>query len=255
MEKTSDTVIYGIHAVEELLENRTNEIDRLYFDSEQNKGAAFQLLKLGRRKKIPCQCIPAQKLNQIANTQKHQGVVALCTAKPFDSIDDLHKKIDLLPSGISPLMLIPASMEDPRNLGALIRTSVAFDVTALLLERKRTAPLTATVAKTSAGMIEHISLIKPQSLEKEVKEFREKGYSIIGSVGGGAKKPQEIDFTGPAIIIMGGEFRGLPPYLEKLCTDFVGIPMQKKVESLNVSVAASILLYECSRQRKFQFTE
>jgi 23S rRNA (guanosine2251-2'-O)-methyltransferase len=209
------------------------------------------LLKTGRKKKIPCQCIPEQRLNQIAETTKHQGVVALCTMKSYDTMETLMQRIAVAKT--PPLLLVPASMEDPRNLGAIIRTSVAFGVTALLVERKKTVPLTATVAKASAGMMEYISVIKPVSLEKEIKELKEKGFQVIGAQGGSDKKPSDVTFTKPTILISGGEHQGIPPYLSKLCDHFVGIPMVKRVESLNVSVATSILLYECAKQRGFVF--
>lgn len=251
MKNSSKNVVIGIHAVEELLSNRINEIDRIYFDSNKSTGRAFNLLKQGRKKKIPCQCIPTQRLNQIAGSVKHQGVVALCTAKPYDDMNSLLQRLEAVTA--PPILLVPASIEDPRNLGALIRTSVAFGVSAILIERKRTTSLNATVAKTSAGMLEYMSIVKPQSLEKELKELKAKGFNIIGAIGEGDKKPQDINFTGPIIIITGGEHRGIPPYLKRLCADFVGIPTTKHVESLNVSVAASILLYECAKQRGFSF--
>ncbi len=251
MTKSSDTFIYGIHAVEELLANRKNEIDRIYFDSANNKGSAFNLLKLGRKKKIPCQCIPEQRLTQMACTPKHQGVVALCAAKPYDSVDTLLQHLEKTEQ--PPVLLVPASCEDPRNLGALIRTCVAFGVSGILLERKQTTPLNATVAKTSAGMLEHMSIVKPPSLEKVISDLKEKGFGVVGAIAGTKEIPQDMDFSGPVIIIIGGEHRGIPPYLNKLCTTFTGIPILQRAGSLNVSVAASILLYECARQRGFTF--
>lgn len=253
MQKSLENCIYGIHAVEELINNRPQEIDRLYFDSEVPGGQVFQLLKAGRKKKIPCQCIPVQRLNQIAGTAKHQGVVALCAIRPYDDMDTLTKLIST--SSMPPLILVPASMEDPRNLGAIIRSSVAFGVTALLVERKKTVPLTAAVAKTSAGMVEHISIIKPISLEKEISTLKEKGFQVIGAQGNSARKPSDINFNSPTILITGGEHQGIPPYLSRLCDTFAGIPTDKRVESLNASVAASILLYECAKQRGFVFSD
>jgi 23S rRNA (guanosine2251-2'-O)-methyltransferase len=249
MDNTSDNVIFGINAIEELISNRSNEIDRLYFHSEQTKGRGFELLKRARKKKVVCQCVPEKKIQQVAGSSKHQGVVALCPAKPYENMASLYKRIEK--AEIPPVILIPASLEDPRNLGALIRTCVAFGVFAILLERKRTTPLNATVAKTSAGMLEHISVVKPANLEKEVREMKEKGFNVVGAIGGSDKKPQGIDFTKPTIVIVGGEHRGIPPYLKKLCSEFTGIPTNKKVQSLNVSVAISILLYECAKQRGF----
>ncbi len=246
-ERIQDNIIFGLHPVEELIENRPHQIDRLYFDSAQAKGKVFSLLKSGRKKKIPCQCVPLQKLNQIAGSAKHQGAVALCPVKSYESIEQLRKKLDSKKG--TPLLLIPASLEDPRNLGAIIRTSVAFEVSALLLERKQTTPLSSTVAKASVGMLEHMPVVKPSNLEKELISFKEQGFSLIGASHGNYKTPQEVDFTKPTILVLGGEHRGIPPYIDKLCDEFVTIPIAEPVPSLNVSVATAILLYECSKQR------
>lgn len=248
---TVETIVYGLHAVGELIQQRSTEIDRVYFDAEQTKGKLFNLLKLARKKRIPYQCIPNAKLNQIAQTIKHQGIVASCPVKPYDTIETLeqHLKENL----DSALIIVPASLEDPRNLGALIRTSVAFGVTALLLERKQTAPLSKAVAKTSVGMLEYMTIIKPKNLAKEITVLKEQGFQVIGALGGDNKKPQNISFTQPTILIVGGEHRGIPPYLRKLCDDFIAIPTNTLVPSLNVSVATSIILYECARQRKFSY--
>ena len=251
MKNISDNIIYGIHAVEELIARRMNEIERIFFDTERTKGNIFNLLKNCKKNKLPYQCVPGKRLDQIAGTKKHQGVVAICTAKPFEDINSVLQ--DLEDTTSPPILLVPASLEDPRNLGALIRTSVAFGVNALLLERKNTTPLNAAVAKSSAGMLEHMSVVRPPNLEKVIKELATNGFSVVGAVAGAEKKPHQIDLSGPVIIITGGEHRGIPPYLKKLCTDFTGIPTIKRVKSLNVSVAASILLYECAKQRGFIF--
>ena len=246
MEHRIDNIVYGIHAVEELIGARINEIERIYVVKETSGGPAFEILKLARRKKIPCQVVPLERINSIAGTPKHQGVVALCSIKPYTEIDELREK---LKSKKAPLLLIPASIEDPQNLGAIIRTAVALNVDAILLERKRSVPLNATVSKTSAGLVEHMTLVKPRNLEGELIQFLKEGYSIIAAEGGSDPHPDELDLTGPTIIITGGEHRGVPPYLQKLTTQFTSIAMSEKAESFNVSVAAAIILYEASRQR------
>jgi 23S rRNA (guanosine2251-2'-O)-methyltransferase len=247
MERSIDNIIYGIHAVEELISARINEIERIYVVQEKSGGEPFEILKLGRRKKIPCQVVPAEKLDSITGTTKHQGVAAICSVRPYEEIEDLRKR--LKDSETAPLLLIPASIEDPGNLGAIIRTAVGLNVDAILLERKRSVPINATVAKTSAGLVEQISLVKPRNLEGEIKQFVEEGYQVIGATAGNFSKPQDIDFSKPTIIITGGEHRGIPPYLSRLCTGLSTISINSKAESFNVSVAAAIMLYEVSRQR------
>jgi 23S rRNA (guanosine2251-2'-O)-methyltransferase len=240
--------IYGIHAVEELLKQRIQDVERVYFTADITSSPLFNLLKLCRKERLAYQTVPANKLDMIAGTTKHQGVVAVCSAKSYTPIEEL---LDTLAAKqTAPLLYIPASIEDPRNLGSLIRTCVAFGVDAMLLERKNTTLLGSTVAKTSAGMLEHLPIVKPKNLEGLLNDLIGQGYSVVGAQEGGAATPEETDFTKPTIIISGGEHRDIPPYLGKLCTTIVGIPIQQTAQSLNVSVAGAILLYECDRQRR-----
>ncbi len=249
MEQSGDNVIYGIHAVEELIEARRNEIERIYVVQDKSGGKPFEILKYARKLKIPCQVLPEERLDNLTRSRKHQGVAALCSQKPYEEIADLRKRLSQKES--APLILLPASVEDPGNMGAIIRSAVALGVDAILLERKRSVPINATVSKTSAGMVEHMALVKPRNLEGEIEQFIEEGYEVIGSMGGDFESPDKIDFTKPTIIVTGGEHKGIPPYLQKRCTNFTAIPMSEKAESFNVSNAAAIVLYEAARQRGF----
>jgi 23S rRNA (guanosine2251-2'-O)-methyltransferase len=240
-------VIYGIHAVEELIKNRLPEIDRIFFEAGKTSSALFEVLKICRKERLAYQLLPTVKLDSIAQTTKHQGVVALCSEKAFLPIEALP---DLIKTSIAPpFFLVPASIEDPRNLGSLIRSCVAFGVTAILLERKNTAFLGATVAKASAGMMEHIPIVKPKNLEGVIMDLKTKGFLVVGARQNATVRPDEEDLTGPLIVITGGENKDIPPYLLKLCDRLVKIPMESKAQSLNVSVAGAILLYERMRQR------
>jgi 23S rRNA (guanosine2251-2'-O)-methyltransferase len=245
---TSPNVVYGIHAVEELLKNRSHEVDRVYFESDRTSAPLFNLLKICRKQRLSCQHMPASTLDEIAQTSKHQGVAAVCSIKAYSSVEDLDKLISETPA--PPLLFVPASVEDPRNLGSLIRSCVAFGVTAMLLERKNTALLGSTVAKTAAGMMEHIPIVKPKNLEGLIQGYKAKGFRIIGAQHEGNILPEEADLTGPLVIITGGENRDIPPYLLKICTHIVRIPISPLAQSLNVSVAGAIILYECTRQRR-----
>jgi 23S rRNA (guanosine2251-2'-O)-methyltransferase len=246
----SENVVYGIHAVEELLKTRTNEIDRVYFESGKTSSALFGLLKLCRKERLACQMAPVDRLDAIARTSKHQGVAAICSVKAYLQAEALDGLIENSPT--PPLLLVPASIEDPRNLGSLIRSCVAFGVTAILLERKNTASLGATVAKAAAGMMEHISIVKPKNLEGLIGGLKTKGFSVVGAHQNGTLRPDQADLRGPTILVLGGEHRDIPPYLRRLCTHVVRIPMSAAAASLNVSVAGAVMLYECMRQRGFK---
>jgi 23S rRNA (guanosine2251-2'-O)-methyltransferase len=242
----SENFIYGIHAVEELLNKRLTSIDHIYFSKDKKSPELFNLIKQCRKERLSYNLVPEMRIDQLSQTSKHQGVVAICSLKAYCSADELKSKVLSKSNG---LILLPASVEDPGNLGAMIRSSVAFNVDAMILERKNTAPLNATVAKASAGMVEHVTIARPKNIEALIEEFKSNNFSIIGAEALKGVPPQQVDMTGPTILILGGEHRGIPPYLAKACTAFVSIPISTTVPSLNVSAAAAILLYECNRQR------
>lgn len=240
------TIVYGIHAVETLLATRQDSIDHIYFDKTKRGQQLFNIMKLCRKERLSYNLVPPLKLSQVAGTENHQGIVAVCSVKPYSTIEELEKKIE---GNKAPLFILAASIEDPGNLGALIRSCVAFNADALFLERKNTAPLSPVVAKCSAGTVEHLTILRPKNLEGIVESFRERGWSIIGTDAKKGTSPGEIDLTGPTMLIIGGENRGIPPYLEKLCTCFASIPLNPLAQSLNASVAGAVMLYECNRQR------
>jgi 23S rRNA (guanosine2251-2'-O)-methyltransferase len=239
--------VYGIHAVEELLANRLEAIDHIYFDKTKRSSQLFNLIKTCRKERLAYNLVPPLKVTQLAGTDKNQGVVALCSILPYCSPEELKTKIA---DKSAPILVLAASVEDPQNLGALIRSCVAFGVDALFLERKNTAPLSPAVAKASAGMVEHCTIVRPKNLEGIVREYGESGFTIVGARAAQGVPPALIDLKGPVIIVLGGEHRGIPPYLEKLCSRFVSIPIDKRVNSLNVAAAGAVIMYECVRQRQ-----
>jgi 23S rRNA (guanosine2251-2'-O)-methyltransferase len=248
-EHSRQTKIYGIHPVEELIAARPDSIERIYFESGRKTPALFSLLKTCRKKRIQVQHIPGHKLGQIAAGAKHQGVLAIASPKSLLTIDALRERLATLDH--APLLLVPASVEDPHNLGAIIRTAAAFAVDAILLERRNTVALSEAVAKASAGALEHMPMVKPRNLEAIIGQFASEGFMIAGARGEAPTPSHQLDYTGPTLLIVGGEHRAIPPYLRKLCTADIAIPMTGAVQSLNVSTAAAILLYEISRQRAF----
>ncbi|MDR3011616.1 MAG: 23S rRNA (guanosine(2251)-2'-O)-methyltransferase RlmB [Chitinispirillales bacterium] len=244
-----DTPIYGIHPVEELLAARKQDIEHVYFDKDKKSQALFNILRICRRDRMSYNLVPEAKLNALAQTSKHQGVVAFCSVRPYNDIDDLDKIVQSKPA---PLFVVAASIEDPGNMGAIIRSCVCLGADALLLERKNTVPLNATVARASAGMLEHLCVVKPRNLEGLITEYvADKGFTAVGAAMENGVSPDKFDFTGPVILITGGEHRGIPPYLQKLCGQTISIPMPPQAQSLNASVAAAVLIYECARQRGF----
>ncbi|MBN1131393.1 MAG: RNA methyltransferase [Chitinispirillaceae bacterium] len=239
--------VYGIHAVEELLSKRLETVDHIYFDKTKRNPLLFRLIKTCRKERLAYNLVPPLKIARLAGTDNNQGVAALCSVRPYCSPEALDAKLAKVST---PLLVLAASIEDPQNLGALIRSCVAFGVDALLLERKNTAPLSSSVAKASAGMVEHCTIVRPKNLEGIVREYVKSGFTVVGARAAKGVPPVQIDFVGPVVIVLGGEHRGIPPYLEKLCTCFVSIPMDNRVNSLNVAAAGAVIMYECMRQRQ-----
>ncbi len=243
----NNRIVYGINPVEELILKKPLSVEHVFFEKDRKNDRLFRIMKQCRTEKIPYNLVPAKKLRALSSTMHHQGIAATCSLIPFLSEEQL---LDKLNSKADPVVLLPASIEDPRNLGAIIRSAVAFGADALILERKNSVSITPVVAKTSAGALEHCSIARPKSLEAFLKGLISKGFRIIGTDMKGGVPPDAISLCGPIIILLGGEHRGIPPYLFKLCTNIISIPMSNETASLNVAATAAILLYEISRQRK-----
>jgi len=242
-----DDIVFGIHAVSELVENRRDQVDHIFFAREVKSAALFTLLKVCRKKRLAYQQVPLSRLDYMTGHQNHQGVAAQCPVKNYSPVETVIETFTH--AGDKGLLLLPASIEDPRNLGAIVRSCAGFSVDAVILEQRNTAPLSHAVAKSAAGMLEQVPVCRPKNLEGVVASLKEKGALIVGAEAHGDCMLTEVDFCQPTMIIVGGEHRGIPPYLKKQCTQLCRIPIAPEVNSLNVSVAASILLYECRRQR------
>lgn len=239
-------MIFGVHAVEELVKQNAGNIDKIYFTDKEKRGGLFELLKTVKKLKLNYANIPENKLSKMCDFRRHQGVVAFKTIRPYDEESKLWSLIE---ENRDQLFLLPSGLEDPGNFGAIIRSAAAFNVSAIILERKGTVALNGTVAKTSAGMVEQMTLIKSKNLLELIDQLKEKGFRFIGADGYSETPLEKADFSGPTVVITGGEHRGIPPYLRKVCDQLVSIPMKEGVESLNVSVAAGVMLYEAMRQR------
>jgi len=241
-----EQTVFGIHPVTELLKQRLSSIDHVYFDKEKKSAQLFEIMKICRKERLSYSQVPEAVIRQMCRVTHHQGVVALCSVLPYHPVEKL---AEISSGKEAPLFILPASIEDTGNLGAVIRSSVALGADAVLLERKHTAPLNASVAKGSAGMVEHIPVIRPKNLEGVIGDLKTAGFNVIGADMKNGQPPHSMDFTLPTVLILGGEHRGIPPYLLRLCNAITSIPMSSAAQSLNVSATAAILLYEIASQR------
>jgi 23S rRNA (guanosine2251-2'-O)-methyltransferase len=234
-------VLYGVNAVKEALGLRP--IDHVLV-SEGSTGKRLQDVLNGCRSRgIPVRFAPRSALERMARTDYHQDVVAICSARTYDDIEALIR-------WKSPALLLALDgVEDPANLGAIVRTAVGAGANGVVIAERRSAGLSSTVARTAAGALEHARIARVKNLVRFLLEIKEQGLWVYGCEPGTEKSYLELDFRLPCAIVMGGEGRGLHRLVREACDQLAGIPLRGPVESLNVSVATGIVLYEALRQR------
>lgn len=243
----SKEVVYGVHPVLELLRAGERPLDKLYVLKGRGGGQVDEIIRLARAQGVTLHFESRAALDRLATHEKHQGVVALIAAKAYDSPEDIKK---IARERNQPLLaLLLDGVEDPRNLGAIIRTADAVGVHGIILPRHRSVGLTGSVVKASAGAVEHLAVARVINLTSAVEDLKEEGLWIIGLEPTASQAYTELDYKGPVGIVVGGEAKGIRQGLLKHCDYLVSIPMKGRVESLNVSVAVGILLYEILRQR------
>ena len=236
----------GIHAVREALE-ANRPLDSLIVAKGTHGNRIEDLVRLARQHGVPVRFEERIQVDRSAGTREHQGVVALVAASPTASFEDLLKPRDPL-AGPGLLVLLDG-VEDPQNLGAIVRTSLAAGAQGVVIPERRAAGLTETVARTSAGALAHLPVARVKNLARAMEEMKEAGYWIVGLDERAEKIHTEVDFKVPVGIVLGGEGKGLHELIRQRCDFLVSIPTTGPVRALNVSVAAGIVLFEAVRQR------
>ena len=191
--------------------------------------------------------VDRRKLDQMSTTRSHQGIIALAAAHDYYTIDDLLE--EAASRGETPLLVICDELSDPHNLGAIMRSAECAGAHGVIIPKRRSVGLTATVAKASAGAMEYMKVARVTNINNAIADLKEKGVWIFGAAGEGSVPMYKADLTVPAAIIIGNEGDGLSQLVRKNCDMLVHIPMKGRISSLNASAAASILLYEAVRQR------
>ena len=191
--------------------------------------------------------VDRRKLDAMSFTRSHQGVIALAAAREYFTIDDILE--EAAQRGENALIVICDELSDPHNLGAIIRSAECAGAHGVIIPKRRSVGLTATVAKSSAGAVEYMKVAKVNNINNAIAELKEKGVWIFGTAAEGSIPMYKADLTGPAAIVIGNEGDGMSPLVRKNCDVMVHIPMKGRITSLNASAAASILLYEAVRQR------
>ena len=191
--------------------------------------------------------VDRRKLDQMSFTRSHQGVIALAAAHEYATIDEILE--EAASRGQAPLIVICDELSDPHNLGAIMRSAECAGAHGVIIPKRRSVGLTATVAKASAGAMEYMKVARVTNINNTITELKERGVWIFGAAGEGSVPMYKADMTGPAAIVIGNEGDGLSQLVRKNCDMLVHIPMAGRISSLNASAAASILLYEAVRQR------
>ncbi|MBK5252672.1 MAG: 23S rRNA (guanosine(2251)-2'-O)-methyltransferase RlmB [Peptostreptococcaceae bacterium] len=238
--------IEGRHPVEEaLLSGRT--IDKIYIAKGGKSTNANAILDMANEKKIPVSFVDRKKIDEMSESHAHQGVLAKVSAYAYLELDDL---IDKIKSNESPAFLILLDeIQDPHNLGSVLRTADASGADAIIIPKRRSATLTPIVAKTSAGAVEYVPVCKVTNMVKTIDKLKDCGVWVTGADMNGEKLYYQEDFKGPMALVIGNEGQGISRLVKEKCDFLVRIPMRGKVNSLNASVSASILMYEVRRQR------
>ena len=191
--------------------------------------------------------VDRRKLDQMSFTRSHQGVIALAAAHDYYTIDDILE--EAASRGENALIVICDELSDPHNLGAIMRSAECAGAHGVVIPKRRSVGLTATVAKASAGAVEYMKVARVTNINNAINELKEKGVWVFGTAAEGSVPMYKADLTGPAAIVIGNEGDGMSPLVRRNCDMLVHIPMAGRISSLNASAAASILLYEAVRQR------
>ncbi len=250
--KTSpDTLlIVGRNPVREALEREPGRIEKVML--QQGGRGVDALRRAASEVGVPVQYVPQKRINQVAAGLRHQGVVAFTTPVANHDVDAMLAAIapDLdTVQREKPLVLMLDRIEDPHNFGAMVRTAVAAGVGGVIVPKQHMAPLSATVIKASAGTATRLPIARVDNLAEVIEQLKERGYWVMGAAGDGDTSVWDVDWDRPVALVMGSEGKGLHPRVAKACDYLVSIPMRGDAESLNVSVAAGILLFAAIRGR------
>jgi 23S rRNA (guanosine2251-2'-O)-methyltransferase len=239
-------VIYGINPVLEALRAERQILNKVLVVREKHGAPLRALRQLAREKGIPIQTRPKEVLNKLAGTERHQGVIGLPAGSSYASFEDLRESIRSAPGYA--LVLILDGVEDPQNLGSLIRTAEACGVQGVIIPKDRAVGLTPTVFKASAGAAAHVPVIRVTNLASALEELKKEGFWIVGADPRGEKNLYEMKFDMNIGLVVGSEGKGIRPLVLKKCDYTISIPMKGKVSSLNAAIAGAVILFEILRQ-------
>ena len=245
MAEQNNDLIAGRNAVSEALRSQRS-INKILLQEGAHGGSLGEIIALEKQKGVPVETVKAEKLDKLAKGLRHQGVAALAAPIAFRTLDDVFACA--AEKNEEPFILLLDELQDPQNVGALIRSADAAGVHGVLMPRRRSCPLNAVVAKISAGAVEYVPVVQIGNIAQTIDQLKERGIWTAACDMGG------VDFyaanmSGPIVLVIGAEGRGLGRLVKQKCDDVVSIPMNGGVNSLNASAAGAVLMYEVVRQR------
>ncbi|WP_043931597.1 23S rRNA (guanosine(2251)-2'-O)-methyltransferase RlmB [Bacillus sp. EB01] len=241
----SEDIIIGKNPVLEALRSH-RDINKILIAEGSQRGQMHQITELAKEANAIVQYVPKKKIDQLTDGN-HQGVLAYVAAYKYAEVDDLFKAAR--EKGEEPFFLILDEVEDPHNLGSIMRTADAVGAHGIIIPKRRAVGLTSTVSKASTGAIEYVPVARVTNLARTIEELKEQGVWIAGTDAKGSKDYRQQDFTLPLGLVIGSEGKGMGRLIREKCDFLVHLPMAGKVTSLNASVAAALLMYEVYRSR------
>jgi 23S rRNA (guanosine2251-2'-O)-methyltransferase len=243
-------ILYGVHPVEEALKAGRRRFDHVMVARERQDARLEKLVADCRQAGVRVRQDSRDQLTQVAGTPSHQGVVAVVHPQEFLALEDLFEPLSSSPSAPARLLLALDGVEDPQNLGALLRVADGAGVDGVILTERRSAPLSPVAIKASAGATEHLRIARVVNLVRSLEELKRRNLWIIGLDERGTSDYDHFDFSGDCVLVLGREGAGLHDLVRRTCDHLLRIPMAGGVSSLNVSAAGAVVLYEAFRQRR-----
>ena len=240
-------VLFGLHPVEEAILSGARHLDHVCVARERRDNRLDRLIQLCRSTGIRVSIETRDQLTRIARTDAHQGVLAVVRERQFLSIEDLMRPKT---EGEHRFFLALDGVEDPHNFGALLRSADGAGVDGVIIPERRSAPVSATVAKTSAGASEHVRIARVTNLVRSLEQLKQDNVWVLGLDERGSPDYTDFDFKTDCVLVLGREGAGLHDLVRRTCDHLLRIPMAGKVSSLNVSVAGAVVMYEAMRQRR-----
>lgn len=245
----NEDILLGRNAVREAIKSGRS-INRILIAEGSHGGSISEIINLAKERHLVLQSISTDKLDMLCGGQRHQGVAAYAAPVDYVELDDI---LNLAKDrGEDPFLILLDELEDPHNLGAILRTADAVGAHGILIPKHRSCPLSSVVAKTSAGAVEYVPVARIGNVSQTLENLKKQGLWVAGADMDGTENYYEANLTGPIVLVIGSEGHGVSRLTKEACDFIVKIPMRGRVNSLNASNAAAILAYEILKQRTLQ---